>query len=140
MRFVSDCDCDLLWFAYMRTTWYSKSKTIPRHIFARKLFLKQIWTQHQKLEIGSTNPLCPPPPPGNGNLANLDSATKVGNWFPRTPPENGNFGFQQIWTQQQKLEIGFHENLPPPPPPPKWELWILANLDSATKVGNWFGF
>ena len=29
---------------------------------------------------------------------------------------------------------------PPPPPPPTctWEFWIVANLDSASKVGNWF--
>ena len=31
------------------------------------------------------------------------------------PLQNGNFGFQHIWTQQQKLEIGFHNPRPPPP-------------------------
>ena len=42
------------------------------------------------------------------DLANLDSVSKVRNWFPPTPP----------------------------PPPWTWEFKILANLDSASKVGN----
>ena len=40
-------------------------------------------------------------------LANLDSASKVESWFHQPPP--------------------------PPPPPSRWEFWILANLNSASK-------
>ena len=53
----------------------------------------------------------PPPPPRNGNFSSgLDLENlklTFGNWFPPTPP----------WT---------------------WEFGILANLDSASKVGNQF--
>ena len=77
--------------------------------------------------------------------------------FSKLPYKNV-FRFQQIWTQHQKLEIG-STNLPPdlgildfskfglsikswklvPPTSHRtWEFWILANLDSASKVGNWF--
>ena len=60
-------------------------------------------------KLVSTNPLPAPWTWELGILANLDSASKVENWFPPTPP-----------------------------PPQTWEFGILANLDLASIVGNWF--
>ena len=54
----------------------------------------------------------------------LDLASKVGGGCPHCI---GNLGFQQIWTQHQKLVAD---------PPPYREFGISADLDSASKVGG----
>ena len=87
-------------------------------------------------KLVSTDPSPPSETWEFGILANLDSASKIGNWFPLTSLPPWSWEFEQIWTRHQKLEIGFHQPLPPPPW--TWEFGILANLDSASKVGNWF--
>ena len=95
-------------------------------------------------------------------LANMDS--KVGNWFhqPHPPtPKMGTLDFSKFglsiksWklvSPPPPLKMGTLDfskfglsikswklvSMNPPAPPKKWELWILANLDSASKVGNWF--
>ena len=129
-----------------------KSKTIPRHFFARKLrkfsanSLIKMFLDFSKFGLSikswklvSTTPPSPHQTWEFGILAKLDSASKVGNWFPPNPPpphRTWEFGILANWTQHQKLGIGFHQ--PPPLPHRTWEFRILANLDSASKVVNWF--
>ena len=105
------------------------------------LDLSKFGLSNKSWKLVSTSPPSPPPPPlymGILDFSKFRLSNKSWKLVSMSPP-NGNFGFKQIWTQQQKLEIGFHKPpLTPPPPHCTWEFWILANLDSATKVGNWF--
>ena len=114
--FLDKCFGYLLWFEVYANHLVLKVQNHSqlRKFFAKKNFFSHIWTQHQKLEIGCTNPSLFIPSYHQTwefwILANLDSASKVGNWFHQPPQSH-----QQAW-----------------------EFWILANLDSASKVGNWF--
>ena len=76
-------------------------------------------------------------------IANLDSASKVGSWFPRTPHPHWTWEFWILANLDSASKVGnwFPRNTPRPPLPPPhqtWEFWISANLNSASKVGNWF--
>ena len=84
------------------------------------LGFRQIWTQHQKLEVG-TRPL-PLPPSGHREimfLADLDSGSKIGSWFQTPPPP------------------------PPPPPPPMhnktWGDLVFSRREVDATCGDLFG-
>ena len=93
-------------------------------------------------------PTLPPSPPSqNGNFSSgLDLGNlklTFGNWFRPNPPtpthpltlDMGILDFSKF-----ELSIKSWKLVPPPPPPPPsiWEFWMLANLNSASKVGNQF--
>ena len=100
-----------LWFAYTSyrgTTWYSKSKTKPL------CFLPENLENFLQKKIFFS--------------ANLDSASKVENWFYQPPPPPQDMGILDF--SKFELSIKFPRA---PPPPSTWEFWILANLNPASK-------
>ena len=113
--------------AYTRTTWYSKSKTNPRHFFAQKLrkFSANSLVKMSKLELSIKSwKLVSTPPPTNqtwefGILANLDSATKVGNWLtptnppPSPPPDMGIWDFSKFGLSIKSWKLVSTNPLPP---------------------------
>ena len=80
----------------------------------------------------------PPPPSANGNF---ELRNWLWNFEVDTPPQqNRNFSSGQ---DLENLKLTFINWFPPTnhPPPPHhwtWEFGILANFNSASKVGNWF--
>ena len=105
------------WEKYPNTFCSGRKQMVPLHFMILILFnldshcignfwFEQIWTQHQKLEVKSV-----PPPPLYRKFwiwADLDSASKIGSGsaVPPSPHHIEKFGFEQIWTQHKKLEVG----------------------------------
>ena len=118
---------------YTRTTWYSKSKTIPRHFFARKFFFKQIWTQHQEFEIGSTNP---PPPLDMGILDFSKFGLSIKSWklVPPTSPLPLDMGILDF--NKFGLSIKSWKLVPPTPPPPL-DMGILDFSKFGLSIKSW---
>ena len=113
-----------------------KVQTIPRHFFARKLrkflanSLVKMFLDFSKFGLStkswklvSTNSTPPPPPHWTwefGILTNLDSASKVGNWFPPTPPTSLDMGiryFSKFGLSIKSWKL-VSTNTPLPPSPP----------------------